>query len=193
VPKKPWVGSRSPDGWDQIPRWAGGWVAPATLEFWVRFPQGATLCKSTDCTRHPGILGSIPKREEPGKTGRHPELKYRVPNGSHDTLGFKVLGSSRVPLRRRLCRWQRCCKCRGKPAASARRLPRQRTRETRPSSTRPTPRDIKAESGFPPGLFQPGPAHLAQAHSVAMSCHPAAHQGMAPVQGPPSALRGHTF
>ena len=21
----PWVGSRSPDGWDQIPRWAGGW------------------------------------------------------------------------------------------------------------------------------------------------------------------------
>jgi hypothetical protein len=21
-----WVGSRSPDGWDQIPRWAGGWV-----------------------------------------------------------------------------------------------------------------------------------------------------------------------
>ena len=22
----PWVGSRSPDGWDQIPRWAGGWV-----------------------------------------------------------------------------------------------------------------------------------------------------------------------
>ncbi len=28
------MGSRSPDGWDQIPRWAG---APATLEFWVRF------------------------------------------------------------------------------------------------------------------------------------------------------------
>jgi hypothetical protein len=22
----PWVGSRSPDGWDQIPRWVGGWV-----------------------------------------------------------------------------------------------------------------------------------------------------------------------
>jgi hypothetical protein len=22
----PWVGSKSPDGWDQIPRWAGGWV-----------------------------------------------------------------------------------------------------------------------------------------------------------------------
>jgi hypothetical protein len=26
VPAPPWVGSRSPDGWDQIPRWAGGWV-----------------------------------------------------------------------------------------------------------------------------------------------------------------------
>ena len=57
----PWVGSRSPDGWDQIPRWAGGWA----------------------CTSHPGVLGSIPKREEPGKTGRHPVLKYRVPHGSH--------------------------------------------------------------------------------------------------------------
>ena len=43
-------------------------LVPATLEFWVR---------------HPGVLGSIPKREEPGKTGRHPALKYRVPDGSH--------------------------------------------------------------------------------------------------------------
>ncbi len=57
----PWVGSRSPDGWDQIPRWAGGWA----------------------CTSHPGVLGSIPKREEPGKTRRHPVLKYRVLHGSH--------------------------------------------------------------------------------------------------------------
>ncbi len=24
LPAPPWVGSRSPDGWDQIPRWAGG-------------------------------------------------------------------------------------------------------------------------------------------------------------------------
>ena len=56
----PLVGSRSPDGWDQIPRWAGGWA----------------------CTSHPGVLGSIPKYEEPGKTGRHPVLKYRVPHGS---------------------------------------------------------------------------------------------------------------
>ena len=34
------------------------------------------------CTSHPGVLGSIPKREEPGKIGRHPVLKYRVPHGS---------------------------------------------------------------------------------------------------------------
>jgi hypothetical protein len=61
VPAQPWVGSRSPDGWDQIPRWAGGWT----------------------CTRHPGVLVSIPKREEPGKTGQHPMLKHRVPHGFH--------------------------------------------------------------------------------------------------------------
>jgi hypothetical protein len=53
---------RSPDGWDQIPRWAGGWA----------------------CTSHPGVLGSIPKREEPGKTG---------------APCIKVPGSSRVPPR----------------------------------------------------------------------------------------------
>ena len=48
VPAPPWVGSRSPDGWDQIPRWAGGWA----------------------CTSHPGVLGSIPKREEPVRDGQ---------------------------------------------------------------------------------------------------------------------------
>jgi hypothetical protein len=32
-------------------------------------------------------LGSIPKREEPGKTGRHPVLKYRVPHGSQPRPG----------------------------------------------------------------------------------------------------------
>jgi hypothetical protein len=62
VPAPPWVGSRSPDGWDQIPRWAGGWA----------------------CTSHPGVLGSIPKREEPGKTG---------------APCVKVPGSSRVQVR----------------------------------------------------------------------------------------------
>jgi hypothetical protein len=64
----PWVGSRSPDVWDQIPRWAGGWA----------------------CTSHPGVLDSIPKREEPGKTGRHPVLKYRVPDGSQCVMGRLV-------------------------------------------------------------------------------------------------------
>jgi len=47
-------------------RWAGGWA----------------------CTSHPGVLGSIPKPEEPGKTGRHPVLKYRVPHGSQ-MVGIK--------------------------------------------------------------------------------------------------------
>ena len=58
VPAPPWVGSRSPDGWDQIPYRPGGWVFL-------------------------GVLGSIPKREEPGKT---------------DAPCVKVPGSSRVPL-----------------------------------------------------------------------------------------------
>ena len=58
------LGSRSPDGWDQIPRWAGGWA----------------------CTSHPGVLDS--KREEPEKTGRHPVLKYRVPQGSNPREQF---------------------------------------------------------------------------------------------------------
>ncbi len=104
--------------------WLG--LAPATLEFGVRFPkpnernqgkQVATLCtnkqhsllkyrvphgshewapdllmvgiRSPDglvvgsCTSHPGVLGLIPKQEEPGKPGRHPVSKYRVPHGSH--------------------------------------------------------------------------------------------------------------
>jgi hypothetical protein len=75
----PWVGSRSPDGWDQIPRWAGGWA----------------------CTSHPGVLGSFPKREEPGKTGRHPVLKYRVPHGSHPPSSL-VCGGQPSPHKPRL-------------------------------------------------------------------------------------------
>ena len=41
-----------------VSRWAGGWA----------------------CTSRHGVLGSIPKREEPWKTGRHPVFKYRVPD-----------------------------------------------------------------------------------------------------------------
>ncbi len=40
------------------------------------------------CTSHPEVLGSIPKREEPGKTGRHPVLKYRIPHGSQPRPGW---------------------------------------------------------------------------------------------------------
>ena len=61
-PARVGVGSRSPDGWYQIP-----------------YRPGATV---GSCTSHPGVLGSIPKREEPGKTG---------------APCVKVPGSSRVP------------------------------------------------------------------------------------------------
>ena len=47
----------------------------------IRSPDGLVV---GSCTSHPGVLGSIPKREEPGKTG---------------APCVKVPGSSRVPVR----------------------------------------------------------------------------------------------
>jgi len=42
-----------------------GW-APDPLMVGIRSPDGLVV---GSCTSHPGVLGSIPKREEPGKTG----------------------------------------------------------------------------------------------------------------------------
>jgi len=78
------VGSGSPDGWDQIPRWAGGWA----------------------CTSHPGVLGSRGTKENRAQ----PVLKYRVPHGSHSFIvGITVINgtslqspkSPKSPLRER--------------------------------------------------------------------------------------------
>ncbi len=63
------------------------------------------------CTSHPGVLGSIPKREERGKTGRHPVFKYRVPHGSQlvntglgsSSLVAHVLHYPPLPPREQLC------------------------------------------------------------------------------------------
>ena len=110
----PSLGIRSPDG-----LLVG--LPPATLEFWVRFPNERNQGKQAhpvlkyrvphgsqprpgwapdplmvgirspdglvvgSCTSHPGVLGSVPKREEPGKTG---------------APCVKVPGSSRVPTPR---------------------------------------------------------------------------------------------
>ena len=49
----------------------------------IRSPIGRAWWLGLQCTSHPGVLGSIPKREEPGKTG---------------APCVKVPGSSRVPL-----------------------------------------------------------------------------------------------
>ncbi len=47
---------------------------------------------------NPGGLGSFFKRVEPGKTGRHPVLKYRVPHGSQKcTLPLALPFSSATP------------------------------------------------------------------------------------------------
>jgi hypothetical protein len=40
----PWVGSGSPDGWDQIPRWAGGYRVPYGSQ---EFPSALMLLSST--------------------------------------------------------------------------------------------------------------------------------------------------
>ena len=56
-----------------------GW-APDPLMVGIRSPDGLVV---GSCTSHPGVLGSIPKREEPGKTG---------------APSVKVPGSSRVPV-----------------------------------------------------------------------------------------------
>jgi hypothetical protein len=60
----------------------------------IRSPNGLVV---GSCTSQPGVLGSIPKREEPGKTGRRPVLKYLVPHGSYSMGWWLGLfpGSSR--------------------------------------------------------------------------------------------------
>ena len=52
-------GSQSLHGWAPDPPMLG-----------IRSPIGLVV---GSCTSHPGVLGSIPKREEPGKTGRKVE------------------------------------------------------------------------------------------------------------------------
>jgi hypothetical protein len=54
----------------------------------IRSPDGLVV---GSCTSHPGVLGSIPNREEPGKTGRHPVLKYRVPHGFYSVQTRGIL------------------------------------------------------------------------------------------------------
>jgi hypothetical protein len=56
-----WVGSRSPMGW-----WFG--LAPANLEFWIRFSNERNQGKQA-----------------------HPVLKYPVPHGSQPSLGSSSL------------------------------------------------------------------------------------------------------
>jgi hypothetical protein len=51
----------------------------------LQIPDGLVI---RSCTSHPGVLGSIPKREDPGKTG---------------APCVEVSGSSRVPPREQLC------------------------------------------------------------------------------------------
>jgi hypothetical protein len=64
----------------QSPKPRHGW-APDPPMVGIRSPIGLVV---ESCTSHPGVLGSIPKREEPGKTGA-PCVK--VPGSSSPDLG----------------------------------------------------------------------------------------------------------
>ena len=65
---------------------AHGW-APDPPMVGIRSPIGLVV---GSCTSHPGVLGSIPKREEPGTRNQgkqaHPVLKHRVPQGSQAVM-----------------------------------------------------------------------------------------------------------
>jgi len=71
---------RVPHGSQPRPGWA-----PDPPMVGIRSPIGLVV---GSCTSHPGVLGSIPKREEPEKTG---------------APCVKVPGSSRAPLARPVC------------------------------------------------------------------------------------------
>jgi len=59
------TGAESPHGGYQPRR---GW-APDPPMVGIRSRRSPIGLVAGSCTRHPGVLGSIPKREEPGKTG----------------------------------------------------------------------------------------------------------------------------
>jgi hypothetical protein len=53
VPAPPWVGSRSPDGWDQIPRWAGLHQPPWSFGFDSQ-TRGTRENRAPPCVKVPG-------------------------------------------------------------------------------------------------------------------------------------------
>ena len=64
------VGSRSPDGWDQIPRWAGGWALhhpPWSFGFDSQ-TRGTRENRAPPCVKEPGS-SRVPVRD--GQTSPH--------------------------------------------------------------------------------------------------------------------------
>jgi hypothetical protein len=118
----PWVGSRSPAGWDQIPRWAGGWVLhqpPWSFGFDSQ-TRGTRENRAPPCVKVPG---SSRVSAPPWVLSRSPAGWYQIPRwaggwvlhqppwslGSFPKRGnrenrappcVKVPGSSRVPMGR---------------------------------------------------------------------------------------------
>ncbi len=54
---------------------------------WAPDPRSPIGLVVGSCTSHPGVLGSIPKREEPGKTETHPVLSTGFLTGPSLALG----------------------------------------------------------------------------------------------------------
>jgi len=92
-------------------RWLRPGWAPDPLMVGIRSPNGLV----GSCTSHSGVLGSIPTREERGKTG-----KYRVPHGSRSALpsqgprraGWRRVGPESASCTARAGRpWRSTCSC----------------------------------------------------------------------------------
>ena len=95
VPAPPWVGSRSPDGWDQIPYRPGGWVLhqpPWSFGFDSQTrgtrENRRTLCKSTGFLTgpSPAMVGS---RSPDGWD----QIPYRVPPANSFVIGPAVINT----------------------------------------------------------------------------------------------------
>jgi hypothetical protein len=81
----------------------------------IRSPIGLVV---GSCTSHPGVLGSIPKREEPGKTGA-PCVKVpgssRVPHANSFVIGPAVIKHTHWgrPRKSIIFHWHVCCSASG--------------------------------------------------------------------------------
>jgi hypothetical protein len=67
----------------------------------IRSPDGLVV---GSCTSHPGVLGSIPKREEPGKTGQSVQDSW-MGLVTRRAVGMWVLVMNHLTILREMSSW----------------------------------------------------------------------------------------